>query len=68
LHGRCGEPAVGQFMSDQIFLDAYARVRNAYSEEAWLALDPRQITAAIYREIRLLDAERLRSQDIERAE
>ncbi len=52
-------------MSDQIFLDAYARVRKSYSEEAWLALDPRQITAAIYREIRRLDAERLRATDNE---
>jgi len=45
-------------MSDQIFQEAYSRVRAQHSEEEWLALSPRQITDAIYREIRLIDAER----------
>ncbi len=45
-------------MSDQIFQEAYARVRARHTEETWLALSPRQITDAIYREIRLIDAER----------
>jgi hypothetical protein len=46
-------------MSDGSFQDAYARVRGRYSEQAWISLTPRQITDAIYREIRLIDAERL---------
>jgi hypothetical protein len=45
-------------MSDGSFQEAYARVRRRYSDQAWLALTPRQITEAIYREIRLMDAER----------
>lgn len=45
-------------MSDKIFQEAYARVRARHTEETWLALSPRQITDAIYREIRLIDAER----------
>jgi len=45
-------------MSDQIFQEAYARVRARHTEETWLALTPRQITDEIYREIRLIDAER----------
>jgi hypothetical protein len=48
-------------MSDQIFQEAYTRVRARYSEEEWLALSPRQITDAIYREIRQIDAERSQS-------
>jgi hypothetical protein len=48
-------------MSDQIFQEAYARVRARHTEESWLALSPRQITDAIYREIRQIDAERSRA-------
>lgn len=48
-------------MSDQIFQEAYARVRARYTEDAWLAMSPRQITDAIYREIRQIDAERARA-------
>lgn len=57
-------------MSDQIFQKAYARVRARHTEETWLALSPRQITDAIYREIRQIDAERNAArtiQDIETA-
>lgn len=50
-------------MSDQIFQHAYARVRARHTEETWLALSPRQITDAIYREIRLIDAERSAARD-----
>ncbi|MGE0223527.1 MAG: hypothetical protein AB7F35_13150 [Acetobacteraceae bacterium] len=50
-------------MSDRIFQEAYARVRSRYTEEAWLSLNPRQITDAIYREIRLIDAERVRERE-----
>lgn len=46
-------------MSDQIFQTAYTRVRARHTEEEWLALSPRQITDAIYREIRRIDAERV---------
>jgi hypothetical protein len=46
-------------MSDQIFQDAYARVRGRHSDQAWFALSPREITDSIYREIRIIDNERL---------
>ncbi len=46
-------------MSDQIFQDAYVRVRGRYSDRAWFALSPREITDSIYREIRAIDSERL---------
>ena len=45
-------------MSDGSFQEAYARVRSRYTDQAWIALTPRQITDAIYREIRRIDAER----------
>lgn len=45
-------------MSDQIFQEAYARVRQRHTEEEWLAMSPRQITDSIYREIRQIDVER----------
>lgn len=45
-------------MTDPVFQQAYDTVRRAYTDEAWHALTPRQITDAIYREIRRLDAER----------
>ena len=48
-------------MSDQIFQEAYNRVRARHSEEEWRAMSPRQITDAIYREIRQIDAERSQS-------
>jgi hypothetical protein len=46
-------------MSDQIFQDAYARVRGRHSDQDWFALSPREITDAIYREIRVIDSERV---------
>jgi hypothetical protein len=46
-------------MSDQIFQDAYARVRGRHTDQAWFALSPREITDSIYREIRVIDCERL---------
>lgn len=46
-------------MSDALFQEAYARARSRFSEDAWLALNPRQITDAIYKEIRDIDAERV---------
>jgi hypothetical protein len=51
-------------MSDQVFQDAYARVRGRHSDQAWFALSPREITDFIYCEIRLIDHERLASAEI----
>jgi len=45
-------------MSDQVFLDAYARVRGSHSDEAWFSLSPREITNLIYREMRRIDLAR----------
>ncbi len=50
-------------MKDQIFQDAYARVRSRHTDQAWFALSPREITDAIYLEIRAIDRERLTSPD-----
>ncbi len=44
------------------FQAAYDRARARYTATQWLALDPRQITEAIYREMRQIDAE-LRAAD-----
>lgn len=44
------------------FQTAYQRARARYTPDQWLALDPRQITEAIYREMRQIDAE-LRASD-----
>ena len=46
-------------MSDHIFEDAYGRVRARHSDQEWFSLTPRQITEAIYREMRVIDQERL---------
>jgi hypothetical protein len=43
-------------MSDPVFQQAFETVRNSWSNEAWSMLTPRQITEAIYREIRRIDA------------
>jgi hypothetical protein len=46
-------------MSDQIFQDAYTRVRARHDDQSWFALSPREITTSIYLEMRTLDRERL---------
>jgi hypothetical protein len=46
-------------MSDHIFQDAYARVRGSHDDQSWFALSPREITDSIYREIRVIDRERM---------
>ncbi len=46
-------------MSDRIFQDAYARVRGRHDDQTWFALSPREITDSIYREIRIMDRERM---------
>ncbi|WP_428488169.1 hypothetical protein [Rhodopila sp.] len=48
-------------MSDKIVEEAFTRVRGRYTDDVWFALPPRAITDAIYREIREIDAERLRA-------
>jgi len=50
-------------MSDQVFQSAYARVRGRHNDQAWFALSPREIADSIYREIRVIDSERLRLTD-----
>ena len=51
-------------MSDQIFQVAYARVRGRHSDHAWFAMSPREIADFIYREIRVIDRERLLGAEI----
>jgi hypothetical protein len=43
-------------MTDPVFQKAYEAVRASFTPDGWAALTPRQITDAIYREIRRLDA------------
>jgi hypothetical protein len=51
-------------MTDKIVQEAYARVRSRFTDEAWFALPQREITDAIYREMREIDAERLKDSQI----
>ena len=53
----------GGAMSDQVFQDAYSRVRGRFSDREWFGMTPREITDAIYREIRIIDQERLSSRE-----
>jgi hypothetical protein len=46
-------------VSDQVFQNAYARVRGRHDDQSWFALSPREITDSIYREIRNIDTERM---------
>ena len=48
-------------MSDDVFQHAYARVRSRQPDEAWFAMSQREITAAIYAEIRAIDHSRYMS-------
>jgi hypothetical protein len=48
-------------VSDQVFQNAYARVRGRHTDESWCALSAREVTDSIYREIRIIDSERLLS-------
>ena len=47
-------------MTDPVFQQAYEAVRLSFSDDAWSALSPRQITEVIYQEIRRIDAARAR--------
>ena len=53
-------------MNDDIFQEAYARVRGRHDDQAWFSLSPRQITDAIYHEIRLIDRERVMRAEADR--
>jgi hypothetical protein len=44
-------------MTEPVFQQAFETVRKSYSDEAWNGLTPRQITEAIYQEIRRIDAD-----------
>ncbi len=55
---RNGPRRLGFEMTDAVFQMAYETVRRSYAPDAWVALTPRQITDAIYREIRRIDAEK----------
>ena len=48
-------------MCDHTFGEAYARVRKRFSDQYWFSLSPREITNAIYGEIRAMDLERSRA-------
>ena len=48
-------------MSDRIFEQAYARVRGRHSDKEWFSLTPRDITNAVYSEIRAIDHERVKA-------
>jgi hypothetical protein len=42
-------------MTDPVFQQAFENVRKSCSDEAWNAMTPRQITDAIYQEIKRID-------------
>lgn len=50
-------------MSDHTFQDAYARVRGRHDDRSWFSLSPREITDSVYREMRMIDRERLSQAD-----
>jgi hypothetical protein len=45
-------------LNDQIFQQAYARVRGRHTDQSWLMLTPREITSLIYQEMREIDLQR----------
>jgi hypothetical protein len=53
-------------MTDPVFQQAYETVRKSWSDEAWKTLTPRQITEAIYEEIRRIDAHAAQRRDAHR--
>jgi hypothetical protein len=52
-------------MSDRTFQEAYARARGSYNNIDWQTLSPHQLTEAIYRELRAIDAERNQKSSLE---
>ena len=55
-------------MNEQVFEEAYVRVRRRYSNVDWKALSRRDIDDAIYREIQIITAEGSRKPDEEAPE
>jgi hypothetical protein len=49
-------------MSDHVFQEAYDRVRSRHSPQEWFSMTPREISEAIFREIRAIDLDRLDDQ------
>jgi hypothetical protein len=47
---------MGKVMTDPVFLQAFETVRRSCSDDVWIMLTPRQITEAIYQEMRRIDA------------
>lgn len=43
---------------ENIFVEAFVRVRGRYSNEEWSRLSSREIAEAVHREIEVIDAER----------
>ena len=50
-------------MTDPVFQQAYDTVRTSFTASVWATLTPRQITEAIYVEIRRIDAGLVKSGD-----
>jgi hypothetical protein len=50
-------------MNEQVFEEAYVRVRRRYSNVDWKALSRKDIDDAIYREIEVITAKRSRNPD-----
>jgi hypothetical protein len=50
-------PGDGWGMTDDSFQLAAKRARHSYPLDVWISLRPREQTAAIYRELRRIDAE-----------
>jgi hypothetical protein len=46
-------------MSDQVFQEAFARVRARYSDAEWQTMSPQQVVEEIYREMRVIDVEQV---------
>jgi hypothetical protein len=55
-------------MNEQVFEEAYVRVRRRYSNVDWKALSRRDIDDAIYREIQIITVEASRKADDEAPE
>ncbi len=47
--------------SDEVFQEAFNRVRSRYSDREWQTLSSQQVVEEVYREMRAIDAERQRN-------
>jgi hypothetical protein len=50
-------------MSDRVFQEAYDRVRSRHSPQEWFSMTPREVSEAIFREIRVIDMDRVSQDD-----